>query len=153
MARMSSRNRAEFDGDPSVLLRNASAGAVTVTTAESPILINSLTKAYWDAGEATMGVATVAVNITAIKATALNETYSFSILVDTSAAFPLPNNVATILLDAAKLNAKTGFVEIPVPYTLVEKMKAGATHMKIQCTLGGTAPSITYDARLTFIDN
>jgi hypothetical protein len=153
MARMSSRNRAEFDGDTSVLLRNAAAGAVTVTTSEPPILINTLTKAYWDSGEATMGVATVAINISNIKSSALNEVYSFLVQVDTSAGFPLPANIATITLDATKFNVKTGFLELPIPYSLIEKLRPTATHMRIQAQLSGTAPTVTYDARLTFVDN
>jgi hypothetical protein len=151
MARMSSKNRSEFDGSPLVRLKDASTGAITVTTVEAPIAIDTLTKAYWDGGEVTLGVATIALQISAIKVSAATETYSFTVQVDNSVTFATPITVAQVTFAATQ--GKTGFVELPIEYSLVEKLRPGATHMRLVALLGGTLPSVTYGAQLTFIDN
>jgi hypothetical protein len=154
MARMASKNRVAFDAAAQVKLRDATAGAVTVSTNEAPIALDILTSAYWDAGEQSQGVFTIALDVTAIKTAAANETYLIQVEVDTTAAMLAPVEVVRYNVSAAVANqAKPGFLELGVAASLIEYMKAGAKFIRIKSTLGGTAPSIVYGARMTYQDN
>jgi hypothetical protein len=154
MARMASKNRVAFDAAAQVKLRDAAVGAVTVSTNEAPIALDILTAAYWDANDQTQGVLTVALDVTAIKTTATTETYLIQVEVDTVVGMVAPVEVARYNVSAAVANqAKPGFIELPIAFSLIEYMKAGAKFIRIKSTLGGTAPSIVYGAQITYQDN
>jgi hypothetical protein len=158
MARMSSRNRAEFDGDPTVLLRNGSAGAITVTTAEAGISLQSLTKAFWDNNEQPQGVFTVAINCTAMTRLA-GEVYFFIIEIAPTNAFVLAQTNAVAIVQISPIGVMptvigTGFYELTVPYSLIEFLDPTAKFIRIRAAIGGGgAPSLAYDARISYIDN
>jgi hypothetical protein len=156
MARMSSRNRAEYDGDVSVVMRNLSAGAITVTTAEPGLSLQTLTKAYWDNNEQPNGVFTVAVEVTNMVRTLL-EVYTFNVeIAPTNAFLPAQTNAVMSLPIATAFSfpnlVGTGFYELVVPYSLIEFLDPTAKFIRIKAVLAGGG-SLTYGAHITFIDN
>jgi hypothetical protein len=157
MARMSSRNRAEYDGDSSVVLRNLSAGAITVTTAEPGVSLQALTRAYWDNNEQPQGVFTVAVEVTNMIRITL-ENYTFLVEVAPTNAFvPAQTNAVYNLPIATAVTfpnfVGVGFYEFVVPYSVIEFLDPTAKFIRIRAVLAGGANSLTYGAHITFIDN
>jgi hypothetical protein len=158
MARMSSRNRAEFDGDSSVTLRNGTAGAITVTTAEPGVSLQTLTKAYWDNNEQPQGVFTVAVNCSTMTRLS-GEVYFFLVDIAPTNAFILAqtNTVATVQVNSIVVTPTvvgTGFYELTVPFSLIEFLDPTAKFIRIRAAIaGGGTPSLAYDARISYIDN
>jgi hypothetical protein len=155
MARMCSRNRAEFDGDTSVILRNLSAGAVTATTSEAPVSLNALTKAYWDNNEQPQGVFTVAIECTAMKQTVLDEVYTWIIQVDSVVGFTVPVEIARVTYNSVNTFQRNGvgFYEIAIPYSFIELLAPTAKFIRLQTVVVGTLPSVTAGAHITYIDN
>jgi hypothetical protein len=151
MARMASRNRAEFDAAAQITLRSFSAGAVTASIAEAPVALDAMTKAYWDAGEQTVGVATVCIDVSAIKVSVGDEAYTLTFEVDTTVGMAGSREIARVVIPATV--GKPGFYELPVSYSLIEMLRSGALFARIRTTTAGTLPSITYGAYIGYIDN
>lgn len=120
--------------DAQTELRTLSAGAITVTGATTPLALTAQTAGAFKA----------VIDVTAIDRTTGDETYVFSVEADTAVGFSTPVAVATLPAITA-----AGQYEIPLSAALIEQHEAGATHLRLKATIGGTTPSLTYGARLT----
>lgn len=146
MARMSSKNRREFDAAASATLRDIADGAETADAAEAGIALNTLTDAYWDNDEIPNGVIAIIVNVSAADYSDTDEVYDLYFEADTSSAFSSAVEVARL-----KSIKATGSYEVTVSSALIEKLEAGATHLRVRLDVTGTSPSITYGAYAVFL--
>lgn len=146
MARMASKVRREFDAEATVTLRDIADGAETADVAEAGIPLNTLTAAYWDNDEVPTGVVMISVHVTAMDTADADEVYDLYFEVDTTDAFSSAKEVARL-----KGVPATGFYEVPVSAQLIEKLEAGATHLRVRLDVTGTTPSITYGAWMTYL--
>ena len=125
------------DFDALCELRDVADGAETSTATEAAV---ALPLAY-------AGPIEAVVYITAIDAASSDETYTFGIEVDTAAAFSSAVEVASRALTASGGTAAVGEYTIPLGNNeYINSKEAGATHVRIKATLGGTTPSVTYGA-------
>lgn len=146
MARMSSKVRREFDAAAAVTLRNIADGAETADAAEAGVALNTLTDAYWDNDEVPNGIFLVSFHVSALDVADTDEVYDIYVEVDTSSAFSSAKEVARL-----KTVPSVGYFEVPVSSQLIEKLEAGATHIRVRLDVTGTTPSITYGAWMTYL--
>lgn len=146
MARMTGKVRREFDAAAASTLRDIDDGAETADAAEAGVLLNLLTNAYWDNDEQPNGIFVVPVHITELDRTTGDETYDFYIEVDTGSGF-------SSAVEVARLKGVTavGYYELVVSSQIIEALEPGATHIRIRADVGGTTPSVTYGAWMTFL--
>jgi hypothetical protein len=119
--------------DAQTELRALSAGQITSTGATTPLAITGKTAGDFKA----------VIDVTVIDRTTGDETYVFGVEADTAVGFSTPVAVATL-----PAITTAGLYEIPLSAALIEQHKAGATHLRLKATLGGTSPILTYGARL-----
>ena len=120
--------------DKALELRNIADGAETSSAAETGIAFDV----------AHVGDFEVVIGITAIDAASSNETYVVYVQVDTSLS------ASSWVTVASRTVARTISVpqEIRIPLNSAEcvALEPGAAAIKVGCTLGGTSPSLTYEA-------
>jgi hypothetical protein len=145
MARMASKVTREFDAAAQVTLRDIDDGAETADASETGVALNLLTDAYWDNDEQADGKVVVSIHVSAIDFTTLDEVYDIYVEVDTASGFPSAKEVARLFRVPG-----VGYYEIVVPTRLVEALEVGATHIRARLDVGGTTPSITYGAWMTY---
>lgn len=146
MARMSGKVTREFDAAAAVTLRNAADGAETADVAEAGVALNTLVNADWDNGEVPNGIVMISVWVEDINFADLDEVYDLYFEVDTTSGFSSAKEVARI-----KGIPAVGYYEVPVSSKLIEKLEAGATHIRARLDGTGTSFSITYGAWMTFL--
>lgn len=146
MARMNSKVTREFDAASAVTLRNIVDGAETADAAEAAVALNTLKDAYWDGNEVPNGKVVISVNVTALDLASADEVYDLYFEVDTASGFASAVEVARI-----KSILTTGYYEVVVSSTLIEKLEVGATHIRARLDVTGTTPSFTYGAWMTYL--
>lgn len=146
MARMSGKVTREFDAAAAVTLRNAADGAETADVAEAGVALNTLVDADWDNGEVPNGTVAISVLVSAMDTGNADEVYDLYFEVDTTDQFSSAKEVARI-----KGIPAVGYYEVPVSSKLIEKLEAGATHIRARLDVTGTTPSMTYGAWMTFL--
>lgn len=145
MAKMNGRVAFVPDADPSVMLRDDTAAAITATTTENGVSLKRLLtsdSAYWDNNEVPAGEIEVGVAVKSADRTTADETYVFTVEVGDS-VFSAPATVAT----SGTITAPGAF-KLAFDAGVVEKLGASFTHIRIKATLAGTTPSTQYGAWL-----
>jgi len=143
---MSGKVTREFDAAAAVTLRNAADGAETADVAEAGVALNTLVDADWDNGEVPNGTVAISVLVSAMDTGNADEVYDLYFEVDTTDQFSSAKEVARI-----KGIPAVGYYEVPVSSKLIEKLEAGATHIRARLDVTGTTPSMTYGAWMTFL--
>lgn len=139
---MKSEVKYSFDAAAEATLRNAADGAETATAAETPIDLDRLDKAYWDNGDIANGVFTTVVHVSALDVADADETYTLTFEVDDVSGFTSPTVVGTCVVTA------TGVYSVILDSDTIKKRDPDARYLRVNATLGGTTPSITYGAWL-----
>lgn len=119
--------------DKQLELRNIADGAETATAAETGIAFDARMAGDFKA----------IIFVTAFDLTTGNETYLLTVETDSLAAFSdSPVEVGRVTV------AATGVYEIPLSGAAVEQRDPNAAAIRVNATLAGTKPSITYGAYL-----
>jgi hypothetical protein len=150
---MKGKNKFAFDRDAAITLKAVDSAAVTSTDTGAAVSLDALTAAYWDNTEIPNQAFTVVLNVPGTQAVAHDddgdETYVYTIEVDTTSGFASAVTVATITVPRG--NAAAGISE----YTAIldgdtlSQVEPGATHIRGVMTIGGaTDQSIAYNAFL-----
>ncbi len=117
--------------DSELVLRDSTAAAITATAANAGVNIKNAALSDYKA----------AINVAALD-TSQDETYVITAEADTDSGFASAVTVGTLTVTAV------GSYEIPLSRAFVEHLEAGATWLRLVATLGGTTPSLTYNAFL-----
>ncbi len=139
-----SRVKALFDGAAQSTLKISA--VVSATTTETAITLNRLWQAYWNNFDQSGGVVKLAVDVTAIKTSVGDETYTFSLVADDVLAL---SHLPVVVLSAS---LKTiGYYEFAFDGKTLENMglshlTSGDAYIAARMTVAGTAPTITYSA-------
>ena len=150
----SSRSKFLVDTAAQVLLRNVADGAETSTATETAVSLNELDTAWWHTGnDVPGGVVEVNIHVTAADITTADETYTFDLVVDdTSGLSDTPRVISSLPFAAGRLVPGTYRM-----YFAADQIKAldpdtsGTDKwLAIRATLGGTSPSVTYGAYISY---
>lgn len=149
MARMAGKVSREFDAAAAITLRDIDDGAETADASEAGVLLNLLTDAYWDNDEQPNGLIMINVHVSAITLPdAGTDTADIYFEVDTASNFPSAVEVARL-----KNITATGYYQVVVSSQLIEKLEAGATHIRARLDLTDAdtdGATITYGAWMTY---
>lgn len=137
MANMNSKVKFTVDKAAAVTLRASSAAAITATTAETGVTLNN-GGAYWNAGQTPYQAFAVNLLVKSLVGTG-----TYSITVEVSATQGGSYTVVGTLAVAA-----TGVYTINLDVDTIKKVLSGAAFIRVNATLGGTTPSLDYDAYL-----
>ncbi len=140
---LSSKVRHSFDAEPKVMLRDAAAAAVTATKSETGISLDTLKAAYWQGNETPQQTFAAIINVSAVDKTTGDETYVFTIQVDSVLAFSdSPVTIATLTVNAA------GVYVVNLDGPTIDALDVNAAFIRVTATLAGTTPILSYGAWL-----
>ena len=142
---MKSKNRFAFDREAQVTLKAIGSAGITATAAETGISLKTLVDAYWDNNEIPDEGFKAVVNVDAERASPTNETYVLTVEVDTVIGFSSVVVVGTLTLVAG---SAVGPYEILLDGDTISALEPGALFIRINATLAGTAPELTYHSWL-----
>lgn len=130
-----------FSLDAETVLRAAGSAAITSTGGSGGLALDALT-AYWNAGDvANSHEMAVVVQVEAVDTVTGDETYVFAIEVDSVADFSdTPTKLVTRTVTAA------GRFVLMVTREDLVGAGADAKYLRVHATIGGTTPSVTYNA-------
>lgn len=139
MASMNSKVKRAFDAEASVTLRNAADGAETASAAEAAVALSALNKAYWDNDELAYGKLHVNIHVEAADLADTDETYDLAVEVADDSGF------TTNVVEICSISVPgPGYYMVPVDADTAKDLGNTPTHIRVNATLGGTSPSITY---------
>lgn len=144
--RVESKYRFIFDADASVTLRGPLAVALTATGADAAVDLGVNKDAYWSDKKLPDEVYYVAFNVSAADRTTGDETYSLALQLCSDAAGANPVTVAVLPAITAP-----GIYVLPVDARTAEAIYGTAnvpTHARVNATLAGTTPILSYTAYL-----
>ncbi len=116
--------------DAALVLRDVADGAETATAAETGIALDVLKAGNFK----------VIFDVTALDATTGNETYVLAVETDANTSFGSAVQVGAVTVSAV------GRYEVPLSQWQLAKLDSTAAAIRVNATLGGTTPSITYGA-------
>lgn len=138
-----SRVRHAVDTEPSIVLRGEGLAAITASGVNTSVPLHSLDTAFWHNGEIPFQLAAVVVNVTGIDLST-DETYVLELQVDSDAAFAGADFTVVASINVSKL----GVFVVNLDGPTIKDLRDDAKFLRIAATLGGTTPSLAYNAWL-----
>lgn len=134
-----SKVRHNYDAES--VLRALGSAAITATADSDAFALDSLQDAYWDNGEVPLQTFSIVIFIEDAETGVGDETYEFSVEVDSTEAFDdTPVVVGTLTASAP------GAYVVNLDGPTISALDDNAAFIRVNAALGGAAPSLTYAA-------
>ncbi len=129
-----------FPIDEELILRAASAGAQTNDGGSTDYFVLGRDDSYWGFDIITDHEIAVVLDCDTLEFGDANETYSFSVQVDSDVAFGTPSTVITKVVTAV------GRYTFVIPREAIVAADATAAYLRVHLDVGGTTPSMVWSA-------
>jgi hypothetical protein len=130
-----------FPVDAELVLRAEGLGTVTAAT-NSGAYVLPRDDSYWGFDIITDHEMAVVIEVESVDTTTGDETYTFSVVVDDSAAFSSASTIVSKAFTAA------GTYVLPITREQINKADSTATHLRVQLAVAGTTPICAFNVRL-----
>lgn len=138
-----SKVRHAVDAEPSIVLRQLSAGSASASGVDPAISLGVNNAPYWSNGAIGFQLAAAVIRVTAIDRTS-DETYAIQLQVDSDQAFAGSDFTVVGEID---INAPGVYV-VNLDGPTIKALRANAAFLRTALVAGGTTPAITYEAWL-----
>lgn len=139
MAKMNSKFKYMLDAAPSITFRAPGSAAVTADAASDAITLDALDGHWNTEGELADTTFAIVVHVTALDATTGDETYAIELEAG-------PAGFGSSIKPQKFVVTETGQYVMLVDIDTLKALKADVAALRLAVDVGGTTPSITYNA-------